>query len=74
MDECTLIQMFAEAKILEALDHPHIIHLYEFYKTKSKKLVLILEYADGKDLQEIILDKKLTKDYFPEEIVIKWII
>lgn len=35
MDERNLIQMFAEAKILEALNHPYIIKLYEFYKTKS---------------------------------------
>ena len=40
------MQMFSEAKILEALDHPHIIKLYEFYKTKSNKLVIILEYAE----------------------------
>lgn len=35
MEERNLIQMFAEAKILEALNHPYIIKLYEFYKTKS---------------------------------------
>ena len=43
--------MFIEAKILEALKHPNIIRLHEFYKTKSKKLVLILEYAKGGDLK-----------------------
>lgn len=37
--------MFIEAKILEALQHPNIIRLNEFYKTKSRKLVLILDYA-----------------------------
>jgi serine/threonine protein kinase len=53
--------MFTEAKILEALDHPHIIKLYEFYKTKSKKLVLILEFADGKDLSEVIGERNMNK-------------
>ena len=46
----TVIQLFTEAKILEALKHPNIINLKEFYKTQSNKLVLILEYAAGGDL------------------------
>jgi serine/threonine protein kinase len=45
-----VIQLFTEAKILEALKHPHIINLKDFYKTHSNKLVLILEYASGSDL------------------------
>lgn len=84
MSEDVIIQMFREAKILEALDHPNIIKLYEFYKTKSKKLVLILELAEGGDLSELIKkqntpkeekpnkkqSKTLKKDYFPEKTII----
>ena len=57
MSEDVTIQMFREAKILEALDHPNIVKLFEFYKTRSKKLVLILEYAQGGDLSELIKEK-----------------
>lgn len=52
--ETTIIQLFTEAKVLEALQHPNIIRLKEFYKTQSKKLVLILEQAEGGDLKERI--------------------
>jgi NIMA (never in mitosis gene a)-related kinase len=32
--------------------HPNIIQIKEFYRTKSGKLVMILEFAEGGDLQE----------------------
>ncbi len=36
-----------EAKILEALIHPNIIRFREVYKTKTGKLCLVMDYADG---------------------------
>ena len=71
-EEKMLMQLFSETKILEALTHPNIIKLYEFYKTKSEKLVLILEYAEGDDLYKKILERK--KKYFLEKDIKKWII
>ena len=65
------MQLFSEAKILEALSHPNIIKLYEFYKTKSNKLVLILEYAEGDDLHKKIIERR--ENYFSEKEVKKWI-
>lgn len=35
---------------MEALQHPNIIKLIESYKTKSKKLCIVMEYADAGDL------------------------
>ena len=65
--ENTIIQLFTEAKVLEALQHPNIICLKEFYKTQSKKLVLILEQAEGGDLKERINSQK--GDHFPEKLI-----
>ena len=48
------LQFFQEAKLLEAIKHPQIIELKEFYRTKSEKLVLILEFAEGGDLMQQI--------------------
>ena len=50
LDESTVIQLHTEAKVLEALKHPHIIEIKEFYRTESQKLVFILEYAARGDL------------------------
>lgn len=59
------MQLFTEAKVLEALIHPNIVCLKESYKTESQKLVLILEQAEGGDLKDKIDAQK--GEYFPEE-------
>ena len=46
-----MIQFFQEAKLLEVMRHENIIEIKEFYRTKSGKLVMILEFAEGGDLQ-----------------------
>jgi NIMA (never in mitosis gene a)-related kinase len=40
-----------EAKVLEVLSHPNIVHFREVYKTKKGKLCIVMDYADGGDLQ-----------------------
>ena len=40
-----------EAKILEVLNHPNIIRFKEVYKTKNGQLCIVMDYADGGDLQ-----------------------
>lgn len=39
-----------EAKVLEVLNHPNIVHFREVYKTKKGKLCIVMDYADGGDL------------------------
>ena len=63
----SVIQLFSEAKILEALEHPHVIHLKEFYKTESNNLVLILEFCSKGDLNELI--ENHSGQNLPEEQV-----
>ena len=41
---------FREAKILEALQHPNIIKFKEVFKTKTGRLCIVMDYADGGDL------------------------
>ena len=36
-----------EAKIMQSLQHPNIIHFREVYKTKTGNLCLVMDYADG---------------------------
>jgi len=39
-----------EAKIMEKFEHPNIVKFHEVYKTKKGKLCIVMEYADGGDL------------------------
>ena len=47
-----------EATVLEALNHPNIIRFREIYKTKKGQLCIVMDYADGGDLQSKIKDQK----------------
>ena len=58
LDENTVMQLFTEVKVLQAIQHPNIIEMIESYKTKSNKLVLILEYASNGDLSDFIKNRK----------------
>lgn len=51
MPESEKKETLQEAKILEALSHPNIVTFIEVYKTKKGKLCIIMDFADGGDLQ-----------------------
>lgn len=61
-----------EAKILEAFDHPNIIKFREVYKTRSGKLCIVMDYADGGDLATQI--KNQRGRYFTEAQVLDWFV
>ena len=68
-----------EAKILEVLNHPNIIRFREVYKTKKGKLCIVMDYADGGDLQLKIKDKYKQRErnggqlqYWSEDNVLNW--
>lgn len=50
-----------EAKILEVLNHPNIVRFREVYKTKKGKLCIVMDFADGGDLQSRIKERHAQK-------------
>jgi NIMA (never in mitosis gene a)-related kinase len=51
-----------EGRILEVLNHPNIVRFREVYKTKKGKLCIVMDYADGGDLQSKIKERAKQKD------------
>ncbi len=49
---------YREAKILELLSHPGIIHFREIYKNSAGELCIVMDYADGGDLAKMIKERK----------------
>ncbi len=47
-------ELLIDAKILEVINHPNIIRFREVYKTKSKKLCIVMDYAENGNLKEQI--------------------
>lgn len=63
----------SELHILRSLHHPHIIRLIESFihrEDTGKSLVLVLEYANGGDLQSAI--DALGKKVFEPRLVLRW--
>ena len=69
MSEQEKRETIKEAKILEVLNHPNIIRFKEVYKTKKGQLCIVMDYADGGDLQTLIKKYKDQggKSLIPEE-------
>ena len=59
-DDPEFTQRFArEARALAKLDHPNIIHVYDFGERESI-LYLVMEYVDGLNLRQVASHSKLT--------------
>ena len=54
------------------LQHPNIIRFKEVYKTKKGQLCIVMDYADGGDLQKKIKEAKEKggNSYLPEDQIL----
>ena len=59
-----------EAKILEVLNHPNIIRFKEVYKTKKGQLCIVMDYADGGDLQSQIKETRAAGKTLDENTIL----
>lgn len=46
-----------EGRAIGALDHPHIVRIFEFNSTENDEPFLVMEYLQGKSLSEILKEK-----------------
>lgn len=61
-----------EAKILKALDHPNIIRFKDAYTSKRGKLCIVMDYADGGDLQGKLKEQRGA--LFSENQILDWFV
>lgn len=67
----TIVQNFErEANILATLEHTSIPRIFDYF-THNERSYLVLEFINGKDLEELV---SKTPDFFSEEQVIQWAI
>ena len=51
-------EAYHEARIMGAFDHPNIIRFRDVYTTTNGKLNIVMDYADGGDLQNKIKNQR----------------
>jgi outer membrane protein assembly factor BamB/tRNA A-37 threonylcarbamoyl transferase component Bud32 len=65
----TAVQNFErEANLLATLNHPAIPRVYDYF-TLSERSFLVMEFVNGKDLEEILAE---TTDFIPVPTIIRW--
>lgn len=67
-------EAFKESKILEKLNHPNIIKFIEVFRSNKpfSTLNIVMEYADGGDLNKAIKEQQKIKKFFPETKILDW--
>lgn len=67
----TIVQNFErEANTLATLEHASIPRIFDYF-SHNERSYLVLEYINGKDLEEILMQ---SQGFLPEETVIHWAI
>eukprot|EP00741_Cyanophora_paradoxa_P007880 tig00001224_g7624.t1 len=63
-----------EVDILAKLHHPCIVGLHESFIEGNHTLCIIMDYADGGDMSQLIEKQAETGTLFPEEEVLDWFV
>jgi len=53
-------RLLREARALSKLDHPNICRIHDYIESSDVD-VLVLEYIDGETLQDVVLDRQLSR-------------
>ena len=61
-----------EADLLRALNHPNIIQFKDVFRDKNFCLNLVMEYADGGELSDMIRQRRQDREPFAEEEILNY--
>ena len=64
-----------EIRILASLNHPQIISYKDaFYEENSKSLWIVMEFAEGGDLQQLVDKCKKEKEFLTEKEIWRYLV
>ncbi|MBX3010704.1 MAG: serine/threonine protein kinase [Caldilineaceae bacterium] len=64
-------QFRTEASILARLDHPHLPKVSDYFANGNREY-LVMDFVEGRDLQELVQDAKRRNDLLSEAQVLTW--
>lgn len=72
MSENEKRETYKEAEILKSFDHKNIVKIRDVCRTKSNKLWIVMDYADGGDLEKKL--KGYKNQFVGEQQIIEWFV
>ena len=63
---------YREAKFLELLSHPNIVHFREIYKNSKNEVCIVMDYADGGDMAKVIKEYKAQNVFMTEQRILHY--
>lgn len=64
-------QFRTEASILARLDHPHLPKVSDYFANGNREY-LVMDFVEGRDLQEVVQETKRRNEFLPEAQVLTW--
>ena len=64
-------QFYREASVLARLDHPNLPKVSDYFCEEGREY-LIMDYVPGRDLEEIVLEKRRAGERLSEAQVLSW--
>ena len=64
-------QFRIEASILSRLDHPNLPKVSDYFSTNNREY-LVMDFVDGRTLQEMLREQQQSGDYLREHQVLGW--
>jgi serine/threonine protein kinase len=64
-------QFRIEASILSRLDHPNLPKVSDYFSVSGREY-LVMDFIEGRDLQEIVSEQQKAGDFLSEQLVLGW--
>lgn len=67
-----LEQFYQEASVLARLDHPNLPKVSDYFSQDGREY-LVMDFVEGRDLHEVLLEARRRGAHLPESQVLNWI-
>lgn len=64
-------QFRSEASVLARLDHPNLPKVSDYFAEGTREY-LVMDFVEGRDLQEVLQDAQRRNEFLPEDVVLTW--
>lgn len=64
-------QFRREASVLARLDHPNLPKVSDYFAEGTREY-LVMDFVEGRDLQEVLQDAQRRNEFLPEDVVLTW--